>query len=61
MESDLQELDALEPTELDAGTVFSGTPSGKRVRGFAAPCRSRNQIAGSGAARRCDPRGQCRR
>ncbi|WP_029459580.1 AAA family ATPase [Solidesulfovibrio alcoholivorans] len=39
MNNDLQELDALEPTELDAGTVFSGTSSGKEVRGFAAPCR----------------------
>lgn len=30
-------LSNLTPMDLDAGTVFSGTPSGKMVRGYAAP------------------------
>ncbi len=32
-----QELQNLVPADLDAGLVFSGSPSGKIVRGFAAP------------------------
>ena len=38
MHDSLSELSLLAPTELDAGQVFSGTPSGKPVQGFAAPC-----------------------
>ena len=38
MHENLSELNLLAPTELDAGQVFSGTPSGKSVQGFAAPC-----------------------
>ena len=38
MYESLSELSLLAPTELDAGQVFSGTPSGKPVQGFAAPC-----------------------
>ncbi|NDY55852.1 AAA domain-containing protein [Desulfovibrio sulfodismutans] len=34
----MSELSLLVPTELDAGQVFSGTPSGKPVQGFATPC-----------------------
>ena len=30
------ELDSLQPTDLDAGQVFSGKPSGTIVRGYAA-------------------------
>jgi len=30
-------LSNLTPTDLDAGTIFSGTPSGKMVQGYAAP------------------------
>ena len=30
-------LQSLQPAALDAGTVFSGTPSGKHVKGYAAP------------------------
>lgn len=30
------ELDSLQPTDLDAGRVFSGKPSGTTVRGYAA-------------------------
>lgn len=33
------ELEGLVPAKLDAGFVFSGTPSGKPIQGFAAPCR----------------------
>jgi cobaltochelatase CobS len=29
-------LQTLTPVDLDAGTVFSGSPSGKMVRGYAA-------------------------
>ena len=32
------ELERLQPAELDAGTVFSGKPSGRIVRGYARPC-----------------------
>ncbi len=38
MHESLSELSLLAPTALDAGQVFSGTPSGKLVQGFAAPC-----------------------
>ncbi|WP_291441190.1 AAA family ATPase, partial [Desulfovibrio sp.] len=31
------ELDSLQPTDLDAGQVFSGKPSGTTIRGYAAP------------------------
>jgi len=34
----VSELSQLAPADLDAGLVFSGTPSGKPVQGFAAPC-----------------------
>ncbi|MGE9986646.1 hypothetical protein [Desulfovibrio sp. SGI.169] len=30
-------LENLHSTNLDAGTVFSGTPSGKMVKGFTTP------------------------
>ena len=33
----LQQLESLTPVELDAGTVFSGTPSGRMIRGYAQP------------------------
>ena len=33
----ISHLQALAPADLDAGEVFSGTPSGHKVRGFAAP------------------------
>lgn len=39
MDKTLLDLSGLQATELDAGQVFSGTPSGKAVQGFAAPCR----------------------
>ena len=32
----IQELESLQPAELDAGLVFSGTPSSKKVAGYAA-------------------------
>lgn len=35
--STISHLQALQPTNLDAGEVFSGTPSGHTVKGFAAP------------------------
>jgi cobaltochelatase CobS len=35
MTDTITSLEALTPSDLDAGTVFSGTPSGKIVRGFA--------------------------
>lgn len=38
MDKTLLDLCALQATELDAGQVFSGTPSGKAVQGFAEPC-----------------------
>lgn len=34
----LNELTSLVPTDLDAGRLFSGKPSGRTVRGYAAPC-----------------------
>lgn len=37
MESTITILQSLQVTEFDAGTVFSGTPSGKMVKGYAAP------------------------
>lgn len=33
----LQQLESLTPVELDAGTVFGGTPSGRKVYGYAQP------------------------
>ena len=33
----LAHLQTLQPTDLDAGITFSGTPSGKMVKGYAAP------------------------
>lgn len=30
-------LQSLQPATFDAGAVFSGTPSGKHVKGYAAP------------------------
>jgi hypothetical protein len=35
--SRITELESLQPTALDAGEVFSGTPSGHQVQGFASP------------------------
>lgn len=32
------ELTHLKPVDLDAGKVFSGTPSGRTITGFAHPC-----------------------
>lgn len=32
------ELDNLQPLDLDAGSVFSGTPSGRTVSGYSGPC-----------------------
>lgn len=37
MSNTIQILENLTITDLDAGTVFSGTPSGKTVKGYAAP------------------------
>ena len=38
MHTDLtSDLDSLQPTDLDAGQVFSGKPSGTTVRGYAVP------------------------
>lgn len=37
MESTITILQSLQVTDFDAGTVFSGTPSGKMVKGYAAP------------------------
>lgn len=34
----VSELSSLIPLDLDAGQVFSGTPSGRMVKGFAKPC-----------------------
>ncbi|HAS88876.1 MAG TPA: cobalamin synthase [Desulfovibrio sp.] len=34
----LTSLEKIKTEELDAGTVFSGTPSGKKILGFTAPC-----------------------
>ena len=34
-------LASLQEVDLDAGTVFSGTPSGTPVKGYAQPLRSR--------------------
>ena len=36
-DSAISHLQALQPADLDAGEVFSGAPSGHKVRGFAAP------------------------
>lgn len=33
-----RELENLQATEFDAGAVFSGTPSGKNIRGYAGKC-----------------------
>ena len=40
----LKELEMLRPAELDAGEVFSGKKSKRRVHGFAAPCSCTPQI-----------------
>ena len=37
MESTITILQSLQVTDFDAGTVFSGTPSGRMVKGYAAP------------------------
>ena len=34
----IQELEALTPTEMDAGLVFSGVPTGNTIWGFQNPC-----------------------
>ena len=39
----LQQLESLTPVELDAGTVFSGTPSGRMIRGYAQPTAIRRK------------------
>ena len=46
MESILNELTTLNPTTLDAGTVFSGKASGHKVRGYAKPCAYTPAIEG---------------
>lgn len=33
----IDELESLKPADLDAGLVFSGVPSGRQVKGYAAP------------------------
>ena len=39
MESqNIMELEALTPTEMDAGLVFSGVPTGNTIWGFQNPC-----------------------
>ena len=35
--TNISELDSLQPTDLNAGQVFSGKPSGTTVRGYAVP------------------------
>lgn len=37
MSNTIHTLENLTITDFDAGTVFSGTPSGKMVKGYAAP------------------------
>ena len=37
MESTITILQSLQVVDFDAGIVFSGTPSGKMVKGYAAP------------------------
>ena len=34
----IQELEALTPTEMDAGLVFSGVPTGNKIWGYQSPC-----------------------
>ena len=34
----ITELEKLKPKELDAGLIFSGTASGKKINGYASPC-----------------------
>ena len=34
----IKELEALTPTEMDAGLVFSGVPTGNRIWGYQNPC-----------------------
>ena len=34
----IQELEALTPTEMDAGLVFSGVPTGNKIWGYQNPC-----------------------
>ena len=34
----IQELEALTPTEMDAGLVFSGVPTGNTIWGYQNPC-----------------------
>lgn len=33
-----EEFATLQPVDLDAGNVFSGSPSGRMIKGFATPC-----------------------
>lgn len=40
MENALTILQSLQLADFDAGAVFSGTPSGKTVKGYAAPSHS---------------------
>ena len=37
MENTIAILQSLQPAAFDAGTLFSGTPSGKMVKGYAVP------------------------
>ena len=34
----IQELEALTPTEMDAGLIFSGVPTGNKIWGYQNPC-----------------------
>ena len=38
MTSAIDALESLQPKDLDAGRVFSGTASGKKIKGYKAPC-----------------------
>jgi hypothetical protein len=35
----LAEIGSLTAVDFDAGALFSGQPSGRKIKGYAAPCR----------------------
>lgn len=38
MATTINELEKLKPKDMDAGLIFSGTASGKKINGYASPC-----------------------
>lgn len=38
MTTTINELEKLKPKDLDAGIIFSGTASGKKIKGYGSPC-----------------------